>query len=317
MKGMVFDIQKFSLHDGPGIRTTVFLKGCTLRCFWCQNPEGLSPTLELQFTSSFCVGCGRCFSVCPNHVHMMKDGQHIIDREKCTFCGRCVEECPEKALIFTGREMEAHDVVDVVMEDEAYYRTSGGGVTLSGGEPLMQSDFSAEILAECKRRGIHTAVETALNVPWEAVEKILPHTDLIMADIKLVDPDKHSNAAGASNERILANFERLAELCKPVIVRVPVIPTVNDTDEEIKVIAQYVAQFENVEYVEFLQFHRLGEGKYESIGLPVATKDLPQITAKRMKEIARVAAACNVMVKGENYVHKDGREKRRAVRRNV
>jgi pyruvate formate lyase activating enzyme len=313
MTGTIFDIQKFSLHDGPGIRTTVFLKGCSLRCFWCQNPEGLNREVELQFTTAYCVGCGMCFHVCPEHAHVMVGGKHTIDRERCTLCGRCVEDCQGQALLLTGREMSVDEVVETVMEDEIYYRMSGGGVTLSGGDPLLQSEFSAALLAECRKRGAHTAIETALNGPWKELQRILEHTDLVMLDIKVMDPEKHKKATGVDNRRILENITKLSKRELPLIVRVPVVPTVNDTEEDIKAIAVLAATLPRLLYLELIPFHRLGEGKYDSLGMPIATMDLPQIGDDRIRQLGELAAECGIRVKGVSHVHEDSRKERKAV----
>lgn len=298
MKGLVFDIQKFSLHDGPGIRTTVFLKGCSLRCFWCQNPEGLSSKQELQYLESQCINCGMCFSVCPVGAHTIRDGIHEIDRDKCTLCGECVKACPAKALQFTAREMEAREIVEQVLNDKIYYDLSGGGITLSGGEPLVQADFSSEILRLCKSNGIHTAIETAFNVEWSEVEKVLPNLDLIMADIKAVDTEIHKHGTGVNNKRILENLQRIAKQDIPLIVRVPLMPGVNDSDEDISNIAQLVKNFPNLRYLELVPFHRLGESKYRSIGLIPKTEHLSYIPDERLREIRSLLLNLNIKVKG-------------------
>ena len=302
MKGIIFDIQKFSLHDGPGIRTTVFLKGCSLHCFWCQNPEGLHSTQELQYIESHCISCGICFSVCSVGAHTIRDGIHEVDRDKCTLCGECVKSCPAKALQFTAREMEAKAIVEQVLEDKIYYDTSGGGITLSGGEPLVQADFSSEILRLCKLNGIHTAIETAFNVEWSEAEKILPYLDLIMVDIKAVDTERHIQGTGVNNKRILENIQRVAKQDIPLIVRVPLIPGVNDSDEEISKIAHFVEGFSNLCYLELVPFHRLGESKYCSIGLIPKTEHLPYIQHERLNEIRSLLLNLNIKVKGDSYV---------------
>ncbi len=300
--GLVFDIQRFSLHDGPGIRTTVFLKGCSLRCFWCQNPEGLRPAPELQFTKSFCIECGTCFTVCPNHAHLRIDGQHVIDREACRLCGKCVEACPSGALSFTGKEMSVADVLAVVRRDAPYYATSGGGMTLSGGEPFSQPEFVRELLQAGKAAGYHTTVDTALNVPWASIEAALPHLDLVLADVKHMNPDRHREVAGDTNAVILENFNRLTERGVPVIVRVPVIPTVNATAEEIGAIAAFVAGRPNVQYLELLPYHRLGEAKREGLGYQLR-EPLRHLGNDELQQLARVVAAHNVKVKAPIRTH--------------
>ena len=301
-KGLIFDIQRFSLHDGPGIRTTVFLKGCSLRCFWCQNPEGLLPAPELQFTKSFCIECGTCFTVCPNHAHLRIDGQHVIDRDACRLCGKCVEACPSGALSFTRKEMSVDEVMTVVRRDAPYYATSGGGMTLSGGEPFSQPEFARELLQAGKAAGYHTTVDTALNVPWASIEAVLPHLDLVLADVKHMNPDRHREVAGDTNAVILENFNRLTERGVPVIVRVPVIPTVNATAEEIGAIAAFVAGRPNVQYLELLPYHRLGEAKREGLGYQLRDP-LRHLGNDELQQLARVVAAHNVKVKAPIRTH--------------
>ena len=290
MKGLVFDIQRFSLHDGPGIRTTVFLKGCSLNCFWCQNPEGLSGQPELMFTAGFCVGCGSCVSACPNGAHLLADGQHLIDREACTVCGRCVDACLPQALRLVGKEMTTGEVAAVVLEDVPYYRCSGGGVTLSGGEPLCQPDFAAGVLGACKTGGVHTALDTSLDAEWETIEPLLPHVDLMLIDLKTCDAATHREATGAGNERIVANYERLGARDVPVIVRVPVIPGLNDTEEDIAAIADLAARNANLQRIELLPHHRLGESKRDGLGLARPSERLPDIHPEKLRLLAAAAS---------------------------
>ena len=298
LRGRVFDVQRFSLHDGPGIRTTVFLKGCSLACFWCQNPEGLRAETQLLFTPSFCLGCGACFAACPNAAHARQDGRHVIDRAACTACGRCAASCPAQALRIVGKDLTVQEVLQAVLEDEPYYRASGGGVTLSGGEPLCQADFAAALLAECRGRGIHTAVDTSLAAPWADVEKLLPHTDLLLVDLKVADAERHRQVTGATNEHILANLGRLQAADVPMIVRMPIVPGVNDTPEAVSAVAELAARGRGLRYLELLPLHRLGETKCEGLGLPVRTRDLPPVGREKLRSLAAAAAACGVEVRG-------------------
>src|SRR5512143_508835 len=189
--GTVFQIQRFSIHDGPGIRTTVFLKGCSLRCFWCHNPEGRFPSREIQYFPARCIACGACVDACPNSAHEMCDGLHVFLRERCRVSGRCVESCYPQALQLNGRRMTVGQVMGEILPDRPFYDSSGGGVTLSGGEPAVSFSFSREILEACKREGLHTAIETCGEYPWRALEVLLPATDLILMDIKHMDPGRH------------------------------------------------------------------------------------------------------------------------------
>lgn len=286
MKGTIFNIQRFSVHDGPGIRTTVFLKGCSLRCFWCQNPEGIRLKSEIMFFPERCIGCGRCLTACPQRAHVIQDGTHVYLRQKCVVCGKCTEVCYAGALMFTGKLITVDEVMEEVLRDRIFYEISGGGVTLSGGDPLIQHDFSRAILEGCKAKGLHTAIETAANCRWVDLAMLLPATDLIMMDIKHLNPHKHRKVIGVSNELILENARRLAQTSKPIIVRIPIVPTVNDTPEEIEAIVQFIGIFQNLQYLELLPFHRLSESKYHGLGLNYQASHLETPTKKKMSELA-------------------------------
>ena len=300
LTGTVINIQRFSIHDGPGIRTTVFFKGCSLRCFWCHNPESIRPQQEIQFYPGRCIGCQECLAVCPQGAHSFEDG-HEYARESCIVCGQCVDVCCTNAVELTGRRMSADEVLTEVLADRAFYETSGGGITLSGGEPLLQREFAHAILARCQEEGVHTAVETAANCPWSFLEELLPVVDLFMMDIKHMDPLKHKDATGASNERILANARRLASTGKPVLFRIPVVPTVNDTVQDISAIAAYVRELgelgvasvnraQGLPQLELLAFHRLAADKYRSLGLDYRAATLEPPSKAHMKQLTRAAA---------------------------
>jgi len=297
-KGVIFDIQRFSVHDGPGIRTTVFLKGCSLHCFWCQNPEGISPNPQVMFYYDKCVYCGNCLQACPNGAHVVKGSSHVFAREKCEACGRCVDTCYSGALVLVGREMTVDEVMKEVLRDKVFYDESGGGVTLSGGDPLVQHRFSKALLTRCKAEGLNTAIETAANFQWRAMASLLPITDLVMMDIKHVDSAKHEKATGSPNTNILENAKCLSKTGKPLIVRVPVIPGVNDATDEIEAIAKFIQGFPNLQYLELLPFHRLGEGKYEALGLKYAASGLTAPTKERLRELASAAKRFGVKVQG-------------------
>lgn len=289
MRGIITNIQRFSIHDGPGIRTTVFLKGCNLRCFWCSNPETLRPKPELQILPGRCIGCGECFKRCPQGAHVLLDGRRQFRRDLCVACGRCAETCYAEALVLVGECKTVDEVVEEVLRDRAFYQTSDGGVTLSGGEPLLQLDFSYALLERCRREGVHTAIETALNLPWGQVASILPVTDLIMLDIKMMDPARHRECTGVSNDRILANAECLGHQSLPLIVRTPIIPGVNDTAAEVEAIARFVSRLPNLLYYELLPFHPLAKTKYESLDLEYGAGDLKPPTSERMDALTQVA----------------------------
>lgn len=265
--GSIFDIQRFSIHDGPGIRTTVFLKGCSLSCFWCHNPESINFKNEILIYPAKCIGCGACIKACSQNAHAIIDGKKVFFRDKCISSGECVEVCYAGALEMSGRTETADGVVAVVERDSAFYETSDGGVTLSGGECLMQPEFTADILKKCKAKGFHTAVDTAGNVNWDAFEKVIPYTDLFLYDIKIMDQELHKKATGASNEKIIDNLKKLTAYSIPIWIRIPIIPDFNDSIDDQTAIADFVADLDNIEKVELLPFHRLGLGKYNAMGL--------------------------------------------------
>jgi len=294
MKGIVTNIQRFSIHDGPGIRTTVFLKGCNLRCFWCHNPETLRPEPELQAFFDRCIGCGECFKRCPNGAHVVTNGQRQFRRELCVGCGRCAETCYAEALVLVGEYKTVDQVVEEVLRDRPFYETSNGGITLSGGEPLLQYEFSRAILEQCHREGIHTAVETAAHVPWERIAAILPVTDLFIMDIKMMDATKHLACTGVSNERILANARRLGEQPQPLIVRTPIVPGVNDTPDDVAAIAEFVSKLPNLLYYELLRFHPMAKSKYSVLGLEYRAQDLEPPPKEQMDALTQIAQDAGV-----------------------
>lgn len=253
MKAIIFDIQRNSFVDGPGIRTTVFFKGCNLKCRWCHNPESQSPKRQMMVYKNKCIGCGKCAEVCPNKL------------KSCDFCGRCEIYCPADARKVCGREYSADEVLCEIEKDRAFYDNSGGGATFSGGECMLQLDFLCEILKKCKENGIHTAVDTAGNVPWESFERILPYTDLFLYDVKAVSGELHRNGTGVSNELILENLKKLSR-CADIIVRIPVIGGYNDNREEMKKAAEFLHGL-GIKKVELLPYHAMGENKYDAIGM--------------------------------------------------
>lgn len=276
IKGAVFDIQRYSLHDGEGIRTTVFFKGCPLRCAWCANPESWTSAPVLFFSQARCIKCGCCAAF--KGIAMTKEGP-IIHRDMCDDIEGIASVCPSGAMIIKGQQMTAKEVVDEVIKDLAFYERSGGGVTLSGGDPLLQPQFAAEILRLCKERGIHTVIETEGDVAFEAFEQVKPYTDQFFFDMKLADSNLHKKYTGTDNTRILHNLEKLckeAEVC----VRIPIIPGVNNTEEELQNIANILCKFNIGEY-ELLAFHQYGKGKYKSCGI-----EYPMAEAESMSQEA-------------------------------
>ena len=263
--GLITDIQRFSLNDGPGIRTTVFFKGCNMRCEWCHNPETICHQKEIMFYANKCIGCGKCFEVCPVGAHKVIDGAHVIEREKCTLCGKCVENCYAEALVFSAKEMTSDEIMSEILQDKVYYEESGGGVTLSGGEVTCQKELALEIVEKCKKNGIKTAVETNLLMPFESIKELLFSLDLIMFDIKIFDNDNHKKHTGVSNTSILENAKKLDGLGIPYIVRTPLIPGVTDSEENLTSIAEFLATCKNLLYYELLNFNPLGASKYKSL----------------------------------------------------
>jgi pyruvate formate lyase activating enzyme len=309
LTGFVFNIQRFSTHDGPGIRTTVFLKGCPLHCFWCHNPEGLNPRQEVQFFAERCILCGECVVLCEQGAHQIQDGLHVYDRSRCVQCGSCIEACCAGAVEFTGKIMTAEDVLEEVLRDEAFYETSHGGITISGGEPLLQYDFTSRLLALSKASGLHTALETTLYRKWTDIIPLLPLVDLFLIDLKLLDPDQHRAFTGVSNRQILANARKLAGLDKPVIFHTPVIPNVNDNPDAIAAIAQFVHELVQLREgrlfdasdpgisLELLPFHRLAGGKYESLGLNYIARDFAPVPQEKLAALLQTANQSGIPVK--------------------
>jgi pyruvate formate lyase activating enzyme len=260
-KGVIFDIQRYSIHDGPGIRTTVFLKGCPLRCFWCQNPESQAIKPEIFFDRDKCTLCKRCIAACPTGAARLSEAIMAIDRGLCTGCGKFVEVCPAEARRLIGRTVTADEVMLHVLKDVRFYAHSGGGVTLSGGEATAQPHFALSLLQKCKEAGLHTALDTCGYASWTQLKKLLAYTDLVLYDIKHLDPRRHLAATGRDNRLILANIRKIAGW-KPFRIRIPLIPGFNDSPEEVRAIARFVKNELNSEDIDLLPYNRLGEGKY-------------------------------------------------------
>lgn len=264
LSATIFDIQRGSYVDGPGIRTTVFMKGCNLGCAWCHNPESQNAKPQRMFYKNKCVLCGKCVTVCPSGALTFDNGP-VPNPEKCTLCGKCALWCPADAISVCGKTMDTETVFREVRKDKAFYETSGGGVTVSGGECMLYPDFVAELLDKCKKDGIGTAVDTAGNVPFGSLGKVIPFTDIFLYDIKCVTPDVHKKFTGVVNNRILDNYKLLISMGKRVIVRVPMTTECSANDEEFPKIAAFLNEYKP-EKVELLPYHALGENKYRAIG---------------------------------------------------
>lgn len=270
--GIVFNIQRYQIHDGPGIRTLVLLKGCPLRCQWCSNPEGQKHDPQLYYIKAKCKLCAKCVEVCSHEANVLVDGQVVFKKELCVNCGECVEQCLYSARDIRGKSMSVEEVVKEVERDRSFYFVSGGGITIGGGEPLAQPKFTRNILRACKSIGIHTAIETSLLGRWEDLKEIVASTDWVFCDLKNVDQEMHKKGTGLSNEGILENCKRLSEVLEKqdthLTVRVPVIPGFNDSEARIVEIAEFVKTYmKAADEIELLRYHSLALGKYDNLGI--------------------------------------------------
>ena len=287
LNGLIFDIQRFSVHDGPGVRTTVFCKGCPLRCGWCHNPEGLAPRAQLQFLEENCIHCGSCADACPSGVHSFAGGRHTVDFPRCTACGKCAGACPSGAVRLAGREISPREVLEAVRRDLPFYGEEGG-VTFSGGECTMQPEFLLEALALCREAGIRTAVDTCGMAPAGIFRALLPLTGVFLYDIKAVTPETHRAGTGADNARILQNYRMLAKAGCRIWVRVPVVGGFNASEGEMEAIARFLAENPGAEQIELMPYHRLGSGKYAQIGLERPEDPGRMVSRAQMERYARI-----------------------------
>jgi len=262
LTGNIFDIKKFSIHDGPGIRTTVFLKGCPLHCVWCHNPEGISPHTEIHFWTRRCISCHECVAACKNNAITFLDGKRLYHPELCQGCGNCADACPAEATQIIGVPMTVIEIMDEIEKDVVFYDQSGGGVTFSGGEPLLQIEFLERLLVACKDSGIHTAVDTSGHVPFEKIARVQPLVDLFLYDLKIIDPNRHFQYTGVPNRRILKNLETLVQSGANLIIRIPIIPGINDDPENINQTGRYLAALGKDQKVNILPYHRAATDKY-------------------------------------------------------
>ena len=287
--GLIFDIQKFCIHDGPGIRSTVFFKGCPLRCAWCHNPESKRREKELLYTARSCVSCGACVGVCPLSVHTVEHSAHTVDLSLCRACGRCAEVCPAGALAVAGKEMTAEEVVAEVLRDRAFYEASGGGLTLSGGELFAQFDFAYDILKLAKAHGLHTCAETCGFTETEKLLALAPLVDLFLYDWKCTDPALHKQYTGADNAKIRENLYALNELGASVVLRCPIIPGANDNEAHFSGIADLANALPCITAVEIEPYHALGTDKEKRLGKESAHFPVPtaEQTVAWMGEIQR------------------------------
>ena len=268
MIGNIFDIQRFSVHDGPGIRTTVFFKGCPLRCIWCHNPESQRREVSLAYYEKNCIGCGMCISVCPSGAHSLNgEGFHIFEREKCTSCGACAEGCPGEALVSFGKAVSVCEIMREVIRDKSFYENSGGGLTVSGGEPLMQGEFLIELLRAAKEAGLNTAIETSGFGSRDILTEVVKYTDLFLFDIKATGDEYHRELCGVPFSPIKENLKLIDSLGAKTVLRCPLIPNINTTDEHFDAIAELAAELNGVTEVNVMAYHTLGNGKYDALDM--------------------------------------------------
>ena len=282
-QGLIFDIQRYSIHDGPGIRTLVFLKGCPLRCLWCSNPEGQEIQPELAFRRALCIGCGECIGVCSFRAIRFKDTSLDIDRRKCNLCGECAKACAPEALSIIGRWMTVEELIQEVERDLVFYETSRGGITVSGGEPFAQPRFLEALLKACKARGMATAIETGGYASWHTLEPIIPYADFILYDIKHINSLRHRQLTGVSNERTLENARRIAGLGFPLAIRYAVIPGFNDGPEDREALFRFSNTLPGVKRIDLLPYHRLGESKYTMLGRDYALRGVKPLARQDLE----------------------------------
>lgn len=287
--GVIFDIKGFAIHDGPGIRTTVFLKGCPLRCAWCHNPESQSAKPVLAQFKNNCIGCGKCLTRCPHGALSRGDDSIVIDRARCVGCGTCTQTCYAEALVLRGQTMTVEEVLAEVMKDKPFYDNSGGGMTLSGGEPLFQPEFAIALLKAAKAEGLHTCLDTCGYVPWEALAEARRYVDLVLYDLKSTDPRRHRQHTGRNNQRILENLRALTSDGVAVKLRMPLVPGFNDRREDIEAAAMFIEGLTTPPPLEILPYHKLGEGKYEALGIDggFQAEPPPRADVEALAEIAR------------------------------
>lgn len=286
IKGFVFNIERFTLHDGPGIRTTVFLKGCPLRCAWCCNPESQTRFPQLSYFQEKCTGCERCLPLCPSGALRLVEPQKPIqvDFSLCNDCGQCVGACIPQALVMIGEERSAADVASEVLRDFPFYTHSGGGVTLSGGEPLAQPLFSAEILRICHQADIHTTIQTCGYAKKDDIDRLIPWLDLVIYDLKLMDEEEHRRWTGKPNRRILENLAHIDSRKIPIVIQISLIPGVNDSEENLSAIFRFAKTLRSLQGISLLEYHSLGSGKYSRLGRRYSLAHLPAMDGNYLEE---------------------------------
>ena len=285
------DIKRFAVHDGPGIRTTLFLKGCSLRCIWCHNPESRFMQPELAIHYPKCTCCGECAKVCS--CHKIVNGVHEFDRADCKACGKCTEACPSGALELFGKTITMDEAADKLLEDRIFY-ADGGGITLSGGEPLLHCRFCAELLKKMKDEGIQGAVDTCGNVPWTAFETVLPFTDMFLYDFKCADSEKHRKLTGSPNELILENLKKLDLTGKEIEIRMIMVPEHNMSEDDLNAAGKFLSAFKHISAVRLLSYHSLARSKFKAVGHPDTMPDVPSPDAEALEKCAEILRSYSV-----------------------
>ncbi len=285
--GIIFDVKRYAIHDGPGIRTTVFLKGCPLRCWWCHNPESWQPAPEFSVRVDRCAQCGQCVEACPEDAVSMVDGMPTTDLPRCVLCGRCADACPTGARAIVGRQASVEEVMAEVCRDVLFYDESGGGVTFSGGEPLMQPDFLRELLAAATAEEIHTAMDTTCHGPWELLDAIRPMVDLFLCDLKHLDPAVHERETGVSNQQILENIRRLDQQAARMVVRFPVVPGTNDDERNLIATGEFLQSLSHVVRLDLLPYNRAVWQKAARLECDCRPREITPPSNERMRELAK------------------------------
>lgn len=295
LKGQVFNIQRYSTSDGPGIRTTVFLQGCPLKCLWCANPESQPYHEVMMYFENSCVQCGRCVPVCPTGASKMVDDELVIDHSLCTNCGACVEACLSDARSISGKWMTVDEVMDVINKDSNFYHNSGGGVTFSGGECATQPEFLAALVDRCYQRGIHICMDTTGYASWDVLEQILPKVDVVLLDIKHLDNEKHIEYTGVSNELILDNAAKMKQMGKKVIVRVPLIPLHNNSESNLKSLGRFMKLW-GLNRVDLLPYHKMGLSKFDALGKEYPLQDLAELSKDEVQKAVEIMKSFDLEV---------------------